>query len=100
MILWAALMALTFILVRWAAELRLSCLNERHVRAHGGSVPEPFRGVIDESTYRKSVDYTLAKSRFSKWVETCDTLLLLTVLFSGILPWAFSQTTGRFGGSI
>ena len=100
MILGAAILSLILILARWAAELWLSCLNERHVRAHGGSVPEAFRGVIDESTYCKSVDYTLARSRFSKWADTFDTLLLLTVLFSGILPWAFSQTTTRFGESI
>jgi STE24 endopeptidase len=100
MILGPAIVSLIFILARSAAELWLSCLNERHVRARGGSVPEPFRGVIDDSTYRKSVDYTLARSRFSKWADTFDTLVLLSVLFSGILPWAFSETTTRFGESI
>ena len=42
----------------------------------------------------------MARSRFSKWADIYDTLLLLIVLSSGILPWAFSQTTTRWGGSI
>src|SRR5436190_2341441 len=96
----AAIAALILILARWAAELWLSRLNQRHVRAHGAALPDQFRGIVDESTYRKSVDYTLARNRFGKWADAHDTLLLLIVLFSGILPWAFSQTTTRLGESI
>jgi len=92
--------ALILILTRWAAELWLSRLNEQHVRAHAASVPEALRAVIDEPTYRKSVDYTLAKSRFGKFADAFDTIVLLIVLFSGVLPWVFNKTTAQFGESV
>src|SRR5436190_16215581 len=94
-----AAIALTLILARWAAELWLGRLNERHVRAHAGSVPESLRAMIDEPTYHKSVNYTLAKSRFGKIADAFDTLVLLIVLFSGVLPWAFGKVTAQFGVS-
>ena len=99
MILWVAIGALILILARWATERWLSHLNERHVRAHSAALPDVFVGVVDESTYRKSVDYTLARSRFGKWADLYDTVLLLTVLFSGVLPWLLALTTSRFGDS-
>jgi STE24 endopeptidase len=48
---------------------------------------------MDESTYRRSIDYTLAKSRFGNIVNVFDAVVLIAVLFSGLLPWAF----GKFG---
>src|SRR3984893_17210537 len=46
--------------------------------------------------YRRSVDYTLAKSRFGDIVNMFDTVVLIAVVFSGLLPWAF----GRFSVSL
>lgn len=77
------------ILARLAAELWLSRLNQRHVLAHSGAVPEAFRGVVDELTYKKSVDYTLAKARFGNIEEGYGTIVLLVILFSGVLPLIF-----------
>ena len=39
------------------------------LRAHADEVPPAFRGIVDEPTYRRSVDYTLAKSRFGDVVD-------------------------------
>jgi STE24 endopeptidase len=77
------------IFARWAAELWLSNLNRRHVLAHADAVPEAFRGVVDEATYKKSVAYTLAKERFGSLEETYRTIVLLVFLFSGVLPFGF-----------
>src|SRR3954466_9958034 len=77
------------ILARWAAELWLSRVNRRHVLAHAGAVPEAFREIIDEPTYKKSVEYTLAKERFGTIQEAYGTAVLMVFLFSGILPFAF-----------
>ena len=90
-----AIIALILILSRAVAELWLSWLNQRHVVAHANEVPPAFRGIIDEGTYHRSVDYTLAKSRFGDVVEVFDVVILIALLFSGVLPWAF----GRFGAS-
>src|SRR5262249_23929600 len=63
-------------------------------------VPKAFFGIIDEATYRRSVDYTLAKSRFGNLVNVFDALVLIAVLFSGLLPWAFERFATSFGPSI
>ena len=95
-----AIIALFLILGRWAAEFWLTRLNERYVLAHASEVPPAFRDIIDEPTYRRSVDYTLAKSRFGNIADAFDTLLLIVVLFSGVLPRAFDVWTGQFGASV
>jgi len=95
-----AIIALVLILSRAIAELWLSRLNQRHVRAHADEMPPAFGEIVDESTYRRSVDYTLAKSRFGEIVTLFDAVLLMTLLFSGVLPWAFEKFTADFGVSV
>src|SRR5882724_10808823 len=95
-----AIVALVLILARAITELCLSRLNQRHVRANANEVPAAFREIIDEPTYRRSVDYTLAKSRFGEIAGAFDFLLLIAVLFSGVLPWAFGKFTANFGTSV
>jgi STE24 endopeptidase len=82
-------LTLGLILARLAAELWLASLNHRHVLAHAGEMPKAFRGIIDEPTYKESVAYTLAKGRLGNIEGTYNTGVLLVVLFSGALPWAF-----------
>lgn len=87
------------ILLRWATEFWLGRLNERHVRAHAGAVPEVFRGLMDEATYQKSVEYTLARARFGRLRDAFDAGLLVVLLFSGVLPWAFAGSMTWLGSS-
>ncbi len=97
-----AVTALVLILARAITELWLSRLNQRHVRAHANEVPRAFGGMIDEATYRRSVDYTLTKSRFGDVAGMFDAVVLIAVLFSGVLPWAFGRfsASASFGSSI
>jgi len=95
-----SIIALVLILARAIAELWLSRLNQRHVRAHANQVPLAFREMIDNTTYRRSVDYTLAKSRFGEAVTLFDVVLLIALLFSGVLPWTFEKFTATFGASV
>ena len=95
-----AIIALVLILARAITEVWLSRLNQRHVHAHASEVPTAFQGIIDEATYRRSVDYTLAKSRFGDIANLFDAVLLIAVLFSGVLPWTFGSFTASFGASI
>src|SRR5215469_10653862 len=95
-----AIIALALIFARAIAELWLSRLNQRHVRVHANEVPPAFHGIIDKATYRRSVDYTLAKSRFGDIASVFDALVLIAVLFSGVLPWAFEKFSASFGTSI
>jgi STE24 endopeptidase len=95
-----AIIALVLILARATSEVSLSRLNRRHVRMHADGVPSAFRGIIDEATYRRSVDYTLAKSRFGDVANVFDAVVLIAVLFSGVLPWAFGRFSVSFGTSV
>src|SRR5947208_7180385 len=97
-----AVTALVLILARAITELWLSRLNQRHVRAHANEVPRAFGGMIDEATYCRSVDYTLAKNRFGDVAGMFDAVVLIAVLFSGVLPWAFGRfsASASFGTSI
>jgi STE24 endopeptidase len=95
-----AIIALVLILAHAIAELWLSRLNQCHVRAHANAVPPALRGIVDERTYRRSIDYTLAKSRFGEVVTLFYLVLLIGVLFSGVLPWAFGWFTTSFGTSV
>src|SRR4029077_6655823 len=88
------------ILAHAIAELLLSRLNQQHVRAHADEVPPEFREMVVEATYRRSCNYTLAKSRFGEVVTLFDAVLLIGILFSGVLPWAFASFTTAFGTSV
>src|SRR5438477_2720725 len=94
-----AFIALVLILARAITELWLSQLNQHHRRAHVNDVPPAFRGIIDEAIYRRSVEYTLAKSRFGDIAAVFDAVVLIAVLFSGVLPWAFGRFSVSFGSS-
>jgi STE24 endopeptidase len=77
---------LVLILAKWAAQVCLERLNQGYVLAHARSVPPAFQDFVDTTTYAKSVQYTLAKSRFSQAEDTFDLFVLLAALFSGVLP--------------
>jgi len=95
-----AIIALVLILARAIGESWLSRLNQRYVQAHADEVPSAFREMVDQPTYRRSVNYTLAKSRFGEVVTLFDAVLLIGLLFSGVLPWAFGKFMAAFGTSV
>jgi STE24 endopeptidase len=86
---WFGALILCLVGARWVTQLWLEWLNEQNVRAHAGAVPEQLREIIDPLTYARTTDYTLAKARLHKFELTYDLILLVLVLFSGVLPFAF-----------
>lgn len=72
--------------LRLITDLVLAALNRAEVQRHAKAPPPAAAAVMDEATYRKSVAYTLEKSRFGGVTEVFDTLVLALVLFGGILP--------------
>lgn len=87
----------SLIVLKLAMQLGLARLNQRHVCAYADAVPAAFKETMDEATYAKSVEYTLAKSRLSQFEDIYDAIILLVVLFSGVLPWAFRFFQQRVG---
>lgn len=88
------------IVAKWAVQMGLDQLNQRYVRAHAGEIPLAFRETITRENYAKSVDYTLAKSRLHRVEISWETVILMAVLFSGVLPWFYGVFSGAFGLSI
>ena len=84
--------------LKLVAQLFLEQLNRREVLAHSNSVPEPFRAMIEPEAYQKGVEYTLAKSRLTRFELVFDAVLLAVILFSGVLPWLYSGFVGQWGG--
>ena len=83
-----------------ATQLWLEHLNRKNVRAHAAAVPEAFHNFIDEPTYKKSVAYTLEKSRLQQAELVYEAIVLLVALFSGALPAFFQWFQHQFGHSI
>ena len=90
---------LVLILLKWAAQVWLEGLNRRHVLAHADVVPKAFQDIVDEATYARSVRYTLARSRLSRFDDAYWTVILVLVLFSGLLPLAFGAFRSWLGYS-
>lgn len=86
------------LVLKLAAEWGLDLLNRQQVLRHADRAPEGLREVVDEPTYRKAVDYTLAKNRFSMLESGFSAVVLAAVVFSGVLPWIyelFGEGPGR-----
>ena len=91
---------IALLVAKLVAEAWLDALNRRTVREHAGAPPEAVRGVMDEETYRRSVQYTLAKSVFGEWQNGYDAAWLFVWLGMGLLPGVYGWLAGIFGGSV
>ncbi|MBL9215169.1 MAG: M48 family metallopeptidase [Opitutaceae bacterium] len=89
---WLPLTVVALIMLRLGAQLALEALNRAEARRHAGRRPESLADVMDDATYARSVEYTQAKSRFASVEGAWEVAVLLTLLFSGALPWLW----GRF----
>ncbi|MEW6303707.1 MAG: M48 family metallopeptidase [Verrucomicrobiota bacterium] len=94
-----ALTALLLVAAKCAAEIWLEALNQRSVRANASQVPEAFRGVVDDATYAKSVEYTQARSRFGQFESVYDAAVLAVVLVCGVLPGTHGWFLNAAGSS-
>ncbi|MDE3085087.1 MAG: M48 family peptidase, partial [Verrucomicrobiota bacterium] len=79
------------IVLRLAAELWLNALNRREVCRRATARPPAVAAIMDEPTYAKAVDYTLAKNRFARLEMVFGAGVLAAAIFSGLLPWLFAR---------
>ncbi|MGJ8649996.1 MAG: M48 family metallopeptidase [Opitutaceae bacterium] len=94
------LILITFIcllVLKLVTGIVLDLINMRHARAASSEVPESFRDFIDLPTYQKSIEYTVAKTRFGIVNEVYDALILAVVLIAGFLPWLYNALSGVLG---
>jgi STE24 endopeptidase len=95
----AAWCIIILILLKWGGQEVLDWLNRGYVKKNRHAVPKALEGIIDEATYRKSADYTLAKSKFEQFETGWSVLVLLLVLFTGVLPRTYHAYQTHFGSS-
>lgn len=89
--------ASALIALRLAGSQVLAALNRSEVRRHASAPPPAASAIMDGPTYRRSVEYTLAKSRFDVAAEGYEAALLIAVLASGALPRLYAAISG-WGG--
>ena len=88
---WLSICVIVMVILRLAAQETLEALNRMEVRRNAMRCPDALAGVMDPATYAKSVQYTLAKSRFGTVEALYDAVVLLALLFSGALPWLWAS---------
>ena len=91
------LVFILLLLLKLSTSIVLDLLNLRYAQARACEVPVSFRSFIDLPTYQKSVEYTVAKTRFGIVSDLYDAAVLVLVLLLGVLPCFFELFTGWFG---
>src|ERR1039458_6417384 len=86
-----ALFAFRFVLERW-----LAIINARFIQAHSAKVPDALAGAIPPETFKRSVEYALARTRFGHVNAAISAVLTLLFLLSGFLPW-LDHSVAAFG---
>jgi len=95
------LIAFIFLLIlKLVTSTILDLINLSYVKRQSSAVPDSFRDFIDLPTYRKSIDYTVAKTRFGRINDVYDSAILAGVILSGLLPWLYGSLSAVFGSGI
>jgi STE24 endopeptidase len=87
------------VVARLGARLCLEALNASEVRRSAGRCPDSLSGIMDQATYARSAEYTLAKGRFACAAATYGAAVLLALLFGGALPWWWARVSGLAPGA-
>ena len=66
----------------------LSVLNANRAASFRGKKPAELNGLVDDKTFEKSIDYTLARSAFGHFSAVYDGAVTLFCLLVGIIPSA------------
>ena len=94
------IIAMAVIVACVSLRLYLESLNRRNVEKHTEQVPAAFREWLSAEKYQHSCDYTLAKSRFQSWEMIYETIVIIAVLSSGLLPALFAGLETSIGSGI
>jgi STE24 endopeptidase len=86
--------------LKFTTSFILDAMNLRYGKRQSSEVPETFTDFIDLPTYQKSIEYTVAKTRFGLVNDFYESLILLIVILSGLLPWLYDGLSSTLGFSI
>ncbi len=88
---------LVFMAFKLCTYLVLEWVNLKYLNKHAADLPESVKGIMDEATFAKSVDYTQAKTRFSSINTLYDTATLAIILLCGFLPFIYEGLSAFLG---
>ncbi len=77
-------------------ELILLELNSRHLLKHKDAPPPEVNDFINKNLYNLTVGYSFEKSKVNKVELIYETLILIILLTSGILPYSFDAFRNIF----
>ncbi len=97
---WLLSFFLVLLVLNIFKSLYLDLLNRRNIRRNSGEVPEAFGQVMNESTYHRSVSYSLEKNRLSMITTVYNALVLALVICLGFLPFLWVEWGELWGHSI
>ncbi|MDF9828128.1 STE24 endopeptidase [Ereboglobus sp. PH5-10] len=95
----ALLIIIILVALKLGAETWLSRLNCAEVRKHMNAAPAAASAIMDAETYQKSTAYTLAKAGFGSIERVWDSLVLVALFASGVLPWTHGCVTSALAGT-
>ncbi len=88
---------LVMLVLKFAASLVLDLLNISNIRRNSLAVPEAFSSFMDLGTYKKSMAYTIDKTKFAIFESACTSVFLGVVLALWILPAMYDFGLDIFG---
>ena len=88
---------LSLLALRLAIYLLLECINLQFLKLNGLELPDSIKGIMDEPTFSKSVEYTKAKSNFFSVSTIYEGLILALIILLGILPYIYNSLSAFFG---
>ena len=91
---------IALLILKYATSTLLDVLNLGYVQRQSEAVPPGFSDFIDLPTYQKSIEYTVAKTRFGLVSDFYDSIILAVVVLSGLLPWLYTSLSATFGFGI
>lgn len=68
-------------------EIGLDVLNLAHIKRNENVIPPLFQGVYSMDDYKKSIEYTKAKTHFKIFGLTLKSLFIFVLIFSGFFGW-------------
>ena len=80
-------------------EVILSLLNIKEAKSTNGKLPDFLIGQVEEETFNRSVEYTLAKEKLALFSHLYLSIILLLLLCSGILGSTLHFFENIFGAS-
>ena len=88
------------LLLKLIVSTALEMTNLRFLRNHSSKIPQSLSNFVEPASYFKSIEYTIAKSRFSMVQGFYDAIVLGILILVGVLPTLFNFFSENIGHGV